>query len=529
MPVSVDGAPLSRREAMVLFRLVFSDSGLAEALALAEPWRAFAARLAAADVADRPTVWDELPTFARVQLDRALGGVAGAVPRPAPRPKPVEPASIPIPTPEPPRPAAPRPSEEGPVLLPICGERGWPAAMAPAALQGIAGELSTAIEPTTEADPAAVLIQFLVGFGNLVGRGAWMRVDGHDQHANLFAVVVGETSRSRKGTSWRRVREPLAACDPGWGAERLLSGLSSGEGLIWAVRDATPAGVDRAGPPAPGDGGVADKRVLVMESEFGGSLRVLGREGNTLSAVMRLAYDGETLRSLTKNAPAAATSPHVSICGHITREELDKHLSSVEAFNGLGNRFLWVCARRSKLLPFGGEADPRVMSSLAQYLAGVVDDAREAGAMRWAGSGARLWEAVYDDLTAAQPGVLGALTSRSEAHTLRLAMIYALLDRSREIAAEHVEAALAVWRYCSDSAAFLFGRPTADDHANTALVALRRSPEGLKKSEIVRDVFNHRITGQAVARVMDALAERGLVRCETVTTGGRPAALYVAV
>ena len=35
------------------------------------------------------------------------------------------------------------------------------------------------------------------------------------------------------------------------------------------------------------DAGVEDKRLLVYESEFAQCLRVLGREGNTLSAVVR--------------------------------------------------------------------------------------------------------------------------------------------------------------------------------------------------------------------------------------------------
>ena len=73
----------------------------------------------------------------------------------------------------------------------------WPAPLGPPALSGAAGELVKLIEPTTEADPAAVLIQFLVGFGGMVGRGPHVRVDGHQHGANLFAVVVGDTSRAR--------------------------------------------------------------------------------------------------------------------------------------------------------------------------------------------------------------------------------------------------------------------------------------------------------------------------------------------
>ena len=95
---------------------------------------------------------------------------------------------------------------------------------------------------------------------------------------------------------------------------------------------------------------------------------------------------------MTKNCPVTATGPHISLCGHITREELARHLSSVEAFNGLGNRILWTCSRRSNVLPFGGDADPRIAEALSAYLTGLADDARTVGPIAWAPSGARLWK-----------------------------------------------------------------------------------------------------------------------------------------
>ena len=97
------------------------------------------------------------------------------------------------------------------------------------------------------------------------------------------------------------------------------------------------------------DPGVEDKRLLVIESEFGSTLRVLEREGNTLSAQMRQAWDSGTLRVLTKTKAARATDAHVSILGHITREELLKYMNQTEQANGFANRILWTSARRSKL------------------------------------------------------------------------------------------------------------------------------------------------------------------------------------
>jgi hypothetical protein len=114
---------------------------------------------------------------------------------------------------------------------------GWPKPLDRQAFHGLAGEIVSAIEPHTEADPAALLIQLLVGFGNLVGRAPYTAVEADRHGVNLFVALVGVSSKGRKGTSWSQVRRVLEAVDPEWARGRLLSGLSSGEGLIWSVRD----------------------------------------------------------------------------------------------------------------------------------------------------------------------------------------------------------------------------------------------------------------------------------------------------
>jgi hypothetical protein len=50
----------------------------------------------------------------------------------------------------------------------------WPA-MDPTAYHGLAGEVVARILPDTESDPAALLLQYLVSFGNAVGRRPYYR------------------------------------------------------------------------------------------------------------------------------------------------------------------------------------------------------------------------------------------------------------------------------------------------------------------------------------------------------------------
>jgi len=63
-----------------------------------------------------------------------------------------------------------------------------------------------------------------------------------------------------------------------------------------------------------------------------------------------------------------------------------------------------------------------------------------------------LWAAEYPRLSEGEPGLLGAILGRAEAHVLRLSLIYAVLDQSPVVRMEHLRAALAVWDYAEASA-----------------------------------------------------------------------------
>ena len=54
------------------------------------------------------------------------------------------------------------------------------------------------------------------------------------------------------------------------------------------------------------DPGVPDKRLMIVESEFAGTLTVARRDGNILSRVLRDGWDRGDLATLTKSSPARA-------------------------------------------------------------------------------------------------------------------------------------------------------------------------------------------------------------------------------
>ncbi len=403
----------------------------------------------------------------------------------------------------------------------------WPV-LKQEALYGLAGDVVKTIEPHTESDPVALLINFLACFGNVVGDGPHFLVESTVHPLRLNAVIVGDTSKGRKGTSWERVEELFGQVDANWVDGHIFSGLSSGEGLIWAVRDE----IKRKEPIKKGgkvtgyqevvaDEGVRDKRLLVLETEFSSVLKVAGRDGNTLSAVVRQSWDTGRLRILTKNSPANATGAHISILGHITKEELLKHLDSTEASNGFGNRIVWVCVKRSKCLPEGGgHVD---LSPLVARLKQVVDFAKGVGEVKRDEEARAIWYEVYPSLSEGKPGLLGALTARAEAYVMRIACIYALLDLSPIIRQEHLLASLALWDYCERSTGYIFGDATGDCVADRILQAIRQNPEeGLSRSDIYSTVFRRNVKSGKIDTAVLLLLSLGRVRVGRKDTGGRP-------
>jgi hypothetical protein len=150
-------------------------------------------------------------------------------------------------------PAEEKTAERGTPLEPPAS---WPAPPAPAAYHGLLGEIVQRLAPETEADPVAILAQLLVAVGTAIGRGAYFQIEATRHHPNEYVPLAGESSKSRKGTSWDHARRLICSADPTI-AERILTGLSSGEGLVWAVRD-----------PGGQDPGVTDRRLLALEPEF---------------------------------------------------------------------------------------------------------------------------------------------------------------------------------------------------------------------------------------------------------------------
>jgi hypothetical protein len=392
---------------------------------------------------------------------------------------------------------------------------GWPEPPDPAAWCGMAAAIVETIAPHTEADPVALLAQLLVGAGALVGRGAWFEVEATRHHPNEFVVLVGESAKARKGSSWDHVARTLARADGAF-TGRVRTGLSTGEGLIWAARD-----------PDGADPGVTDPRLLVVEPEFVTVLKATGRDINTLSPVLRAAWDGRPLALLTRTAPARASNAHIAVVGHITAAELAHHASALETANGFLNRFCFIACRRTRLLPEGGDPDPLAGTGIEARLGAHLRQARHAGQVHLS-HGARLeWHHAYRRLSDVDDSLISAICARAEAHALRLALLYTLVDGDTTIGLAHLQAGLALWDYAARSAAWALQASSTDPITEQIHAALTASPAGLTRTQL-RDLHGRNLPATRIDAALTTLGRAGRAQRHRITTGGRPAEVWTA-
>ena len=395
-------------------------------------------------------------------------------------------------------------------------------------LAGFAGRFVKLATKSSEADKAAVLITFLMRFGVEVGPDVYLRIGDAKHFSRSMAVIVGNSSKARKGTSGKPVGRLfkmglLAENEIYIPASWSPGPLSSGEGLIYAVRDeVTTWKVDKKtgqGEEIVIDPGINDKRLFVMDEEFSSCLIASRRDGNTLSTILRSMWDSGNLEPLTKNNRIKASGSHIGIVSHITLAELNRKLEDTEAFSGFANRILWVCARRQGFVPFPQPMPETELAAFQRELKDLIKKCQGFKEMVLSGDARKMWTDVYRELSKDHSGLVGAVINRAESQALRLAMIYALLDASDLIEVNHLESALAMWRYCEQSARFIFGGREINPYAQKTLDLLRDQGEMTTKD--IYDAFSRNITKHQMEEAITELMSQKKIEVEKIKQDGR--------
>ena len=410
----------------------------------------------------------------------------------------------------------------------------------PACLYGLVGDVARAGSETTEANPFAVAANFIAFMGCAVGRGPYMPVGNTWHHARQFMLHIGRSGRGRKGDAVSligRIEHALKALSPDATPQVHRGGLSSREGLVHLIHDGYTEGQKEVEP-------VLDKRLLVIESEFANVLHQGKREGNTLSAALRDCWDGVSMKPATKTSRLWATDPHIALVGAVTPSELLGLMASRELTNGFANRFMMLWAERPKLMAFPRPTRQEDVNALAERVLEVLQFCQ---AERWADKdhmrvelsqdARKRYEVLYygelNDNSAGER--ITALIERRAPMLLRLAMLFALCDKTTTVEVHHINAALAWVRYSVESVKFIFA--SAADEVEVAevndtvqkIVDFLTVHKRVTRKQITVDCFKGHVNKTRIDAALDELLSCNPPRItvqEDRSGPGRPTKFY---
>lgn len=391
-----------------------------------------------------------------------------------------------------------------------------------AMFRGLLGEIVSAVEPTTEADPVGVYASLISGTGAFVGPNPHYRV-GLTRHPMLiWSLLFGRTGSGRKGEAEQAARTFLRAALPENYASIKVSGLSSGEGLIERIRDPDPSNEKDAG-------GTDDKRLLVVEQEFGAVMARTKNEGSTLGPVLRDAWAGEALTKLNRRAYGASWS-HIAIVGHVTPREFKARMADGEMAGGTFNRFLPLYIERSKKLPIPSGVDDDTIAELAGALRDAIQRARGVGRVEFDDEARRLWcDELYDEFTEAddEDEPWTEFARRGAPNCLRIASLSAALEGRWRIGKADLAAAGALVRYSVASAKYVLG-PRRDPRFDRLVRALDAAgAKGMTRTQIF-GLFSRNVEKKVLDQMLAELVESGDCEVAKIPTGGRPIECFVA-
>jgi len=172
------------------------------------------------------------------------------------------------------------------------------------------------------------------------------------------------------------------------------------------------------------------------------------RDGSTMSAILRQAWESSTLSVATKQNDDKATGAHITIVGHATTQELLQTLRVTDIVGGFANRFLFFTVERSKMLPIQTIPESKKMGKLATELVEALQNARKISQVVLSDEAVNYWIQIYralDEEGEKDEQTAAPFLSRGAPQILRMAMILALADGESCIGIPQLEAAHKLW------------------------------------------------------------------------------------
>ncbi len=179
--------------------------------------------------------------------------------------------------------------------------------------------------PMAYGEAAALMCLSTISLGR-----RWADV-GEGVQANLYLMIVGDSSVARKSTSVNYAKKMLHFVEPG----RIAPNDYTMEGLMrWM------------GEPLEGEPKSSKKKqnnIGIFSDEFGADLSRMTAYGPTMQADFCRLYDGENITKVrVASAPLIVERPRVSLLAGAAYQMLAQHLTAKDWTNGFLMRFLYV-------------------------------------------------------------------------------------------------------------------------------------------------------------------------------------------
>lgn len=338
---------------------------------------------------------------------------------------------------------------------------------------GPLGEITTALDPHTEADPMGVHMSLIAAFSAYLGPDVRVKSGKGTSPLSIWPVLVGQTGIGRKGTATAAAMQVVTSAWSSW-SDVAYGFPATGLGFLGALHERSDEGLARP--------------VLAIEEEMDGFIANTKRD-TRLGTYFRKAWDGSDILHKTATSDILIVGTHVAIIGHVQPLNWGAISRSRDATGGTYNRFLPIGVERSKTIPvFGAEDTTELVQQLAKKLRRIARDARDVDMVTVRKDVAEVFEAHHrpacESLTAGNEE-LAQMSERALAYLIRLAALYALADGRDEIEVEDLDPALAIVKYSVETVAAVLPE-VGGDRLTTKIynALLNAGPDGLSKSEL---------------------------------------------
>ena len=382
-----------------------------------------------------------------------------------------------------------------------------PMAMPGIVYRGLSERFVDSLDKSTEAPREFRLAAFLTVVGALIGRQAWVTYS-RPTYPNLFTLLIGETASARKSTVMAFALDLMMDAVKSTSMKvKPLYGLASVEGLAAAMKDGDS--------PEP-------YRIVIIEDELKSLLRKAQQKGvgNLIPRLTELYNCGRSFEVNTKKDKAIIENPFACVVSASTPAWFAESIGESEISGGFLNRWTMFSGKTEVLIPFPTSPQPDAWQRIAEELTLAVQQAR--GEFPLSREARELFSEFYRMLRGRKDeGLRTEATARTDLHAIKFALLFAVLDRKKQIDVDDVSRGIALATFNLKVAQSLIGTAGLSRIGAMERKVMAALKNGrLSTRELMRRLHLSADELDRVARSLDRVGEIEIIP-ETTSSGHR--------